>query len=181
MKSFVLLSIISVVAAHAVATSKTDSFLDRFDLNPEIRITKKEQTRDCVDFSGTWKGTCKVKDQTKEETISIEQKGCQLIEVTGHEGKKIMLPIGGVMESSVTVPGEPGFTGSGEITSSWNEDHTALHVIMGKSGKKLAVDSPSRGMMVSQYIRVLDGKLNVEFTAYHHKEKTTGACEFSKD
>jgi hypothetical protein len=168
------------MASQAGAAKKTDSFLDMLDLNPEIRISEKEKTRDCVDFSGSWKGTCKVKDQTKEETISIEQKGCQLIEVTGHEGKKILLPIGGVMESSVTVPGEPGFTGSGELTSSWNEDHTALHVIMGKSGKKLAVDSPSRGMMVSQHIKLLDGKLNVEFTAYHHKDKTTGTCEFGK-
>lgn len=181
MKSFVLLSIVSLVATQGGATTKKDSFLDRLDLNPEIKITEKEKTRDCADFSGTWKGTCKAQDQTKEETISIEQKGCQLMEVTGHEGKKILLPIGGVVEVSLTVPGEPGFTGSGELTSSWNEDHTVLHVIMGKSGKKLAVDKPSRGMMVSQNIKVLDGKLNVEFTAYHHKDKTTGSCEFSKN
>lgn len=181
MKSFVLLSLTCLVTTQVGATTKTDSFLDRLDLNPEIQITEKDKTRDCADFSGDWKGTCKAQDQTKEETLSIKQKGCQMIEVTGHKDKKLLVPIGGVMQASVTVPGEPGFTGSGEITSSWNQDHTTLHVIMGKSGKKLAVDRPSRGMMVSQHIKVLDGKLNVEFTVYHHKDKTTGSCEFSKN
>lgn len=180
MKSFVLLSIVSLMAVEATAIAETESFIDLLDQSPEIRIAEEEITRDCADFSGNWKGTCQMKEQKVEETVTIEQKGCQLIEVTGRQGKKHKLPIGGVVHSSVTVPGTPGFTGSGELTSSWNEDHTALKVIMGKSGKKLAVDSPTSGTMAIQTVKLVEGKLSVEITAYHHKDKTTGSCEFSK-
>lgn len=180
MKNVTWLSIASLLACHSYAAAKSTSLVDLLDVNPEVRITEKEKTRDCANFSGSWKGSCKVKDKTFDESVTIEQTGCELIEVTGSEGKKVKLPVGGVMNVSVTVPGKPGFTGSGTLTSNWNEERTVLQVIMGKSGKKLAVDRPSRGMMVSQQVKLVDGKLAVEFTAYYHKEKTTGACELVK-
>lgn len=180
MKLVTVLSVASLMAMNASAAIK-NSFLQMLDPEPEIHFSEKEITRNCVDFSGSWKGTCKAKEQTADEQVQIEQKGCQLIEVTGHEGKKIRLPVGGEMRSSMTVPGEPGFTGSGEVTSHWNEDHTVLQVIMGKTGKKLTVDSPSQGKMVSQQIKLVEGKLTVDFTAYHHKDKTTGTCQFTKE
>lgn len=180
MRSLILSSVAGLIAVQSSAVTKAHSFVDMLDLNPKIRISEKDKTRDCADFSGNWKGTCTAKDQTADEAVTIEQKGCQLIEVTGHEGRKIVLPVGGVMNASITVPGNPGFTGSGEITTHWNKEHTVLQVIMGKSGKKLAVDSPTGGTMVSQQVKLVEGKLAVDFTVYHHKDKTTGACEFSK-
>lgn len=180
MKILTVVSITTLMAINVTAGEK-NSFLQMLDPDPEIRISSKEITRNCVDFSGTWKGTCKVKEQTADEQVRIEQKGCQLIEVTGHDGKNIRLPVGGVVRSSLTIPGEPGFTGSGELTSHWNEDRTVLQVIMGKTGKKLTIDSPTHGKMVSQQIKLVEGKLTVDFTAYQHKDKTTGTCQFTKE
>ena len=156
------------------------SFFDLLDKDSEMVISGKTAKRECVDFSGSWKGTCKVKEQTLDEAVTLEQKNCKVLKVTGKEGKVSMLPIGGVMNSTVTVPGTPGFTGSGSITSHWDADHTAIQVIVGKTGKKLAIDRPTRGMMVNQEMKLVEGKLNVNFTVYYHKEKTTGTCEFAK-
>jgi len=180
MKNISTLLVLTLWLSYSVSGFGSHSFFDLLDASPQMELSKKSSKRECTDFSGTWKGTCKVKEQTLDETVTIEQKNCDLLKVTGKEGKAIMLPVGGVMNSTVTVPGAPGFTGSGSITSHWNADHNAIQVIVGKTGKKLAIDRPTRGMMISQEMKLVEGKLAVAFTVYYHKEKTTGACEFSK-
>jgi len=180
MKKIYTVAVVALGLSYSMSGFGSHSFFDLLDASPKLELSKKSEKRECADFSGTWKGTCKVKEQTLEETVTIEQKNCDLLKVTGKEGKVINLPLGGVMNSTVTVPGNPGFTGSGSVTSHWNAEHNTVQVLVGKTGKKLAIDRPTRGMMVSQEMKLVEGKLAVDFTVYYHKEKTTGSCEFSK-
>jgi len=180
MKQISTLILSTCLSLSALAADVPQSFSEQLNLTPQMQTQQTESTQTCADFTGTWKGTCAVDNKTHDDSFTATQKGCEFLEVTGKDNHKIMIPIGGIVSLEGAVPGNPGSTFGGKINSSWNKEHTTLNLIISGGHKKLVIDEALEGMMLKQDIKLEEGKLKVDFTAYHSKEKTVGNCSFVK-
>lgn len=156
------------------------SFLDTLEMTPSVDTTSTAPVQGCADFSGTWKGNCKVGEATKEESFEIAQKSCDALEIKGGHGK-FFLPVGGVLGLGGSMPGTPAKAFGGNIDSHWNKEHSVLTLNIVGGGKKLVAEEAGRGLMLKENVQVENGKLVATFEGYcSEKGKFAGKCEFTK-
>lgn len=171
----------SLLASLNVNAQPT-TFLDSLDLGPAVDMTDAKPGRACADFSGSWKGACKVGAETsKEETFTLAQKGCEYIQVTS--GKiNVKLPIGGTFSAEGAIPGTPAKAFGGNICSNWNAEQTVLQVHTHGGKKNLTINEMGNGAMMKQEMSMKDGKLVVTLEGVVSQagaeKKFNGECEF---
>ncbi len=116
------------------------SFFDKHGHKP--KETKQVNKVQCVDFSGSWTGTCKITSRDGDEekwdqSMEIEQLGCSFIieKINGADNDNTTL-IGSISNSMMSFPknGTYGFTTSHPDQNSfrnidWNAERTALYIV----------------------------------------------------
>ena len=168
------------VSAATAAFSAPVTFLSSLNSMPPVHPSR-EAGKVCTDFSGNWKGTCTLAEGKKlDESFSMAQTGCEMLQVSGEKQNTQILPIGGVMTTGGAIPGNPAMTFGSSVDSSWNKEKTTLTISIMGGGKKLASDDAGQGFFLTEEARIVNGKLAVDIHAAGSSGEIVSFCEFDR-
>ncbi len=175
-----LMTAFSICLLISPLSAKATTFLESLQIAPTVEDSRGEQDK-CTNFSGTWKGTCKAGEgSSKEETFTVKQKGCEMIDVT-HEKHHAILPVGGVFGVKGAVPGKVGTVFGGDLCSSWNKEMNVLNINISGGKKQLTLNDAGEGIYIMETMKMVgDKKMGVEVNVYEGEKKKTTHCEFDK-
>jgi hypothetical protein len=179
MKNLIRIISLALILPSVSALAVPTGFTDSLDLGPEVEFSSDAEIKGCTDFRGTWKGKCTVASKEKEESFTIDQKECDMIQVTSSRGT-LKLSVGGAYTLTGATVGTPGKTFGGSLCSHWNKDRSVLNVGIHGGKKLLAADDEGKGLAIKEQISMNAGKLNVTLTGTSGEEKFLGSCAFEK-
>ncbi len=126
-------------------------------------VSTKADPNKCVNFSGTWKGSCEGPEGKKSSTLVIEQNGCATINLYNEGGSKQnstydLTGVGTSISASTTVYGSLNII----VGLRWNADQTVIQMAASALvNSAFMPSSPMQGLASGQLL--MDGEELVEF------------------
>ncbi|MBI1860429.1 MAG: hypothetical protein HYR96_05885 [Deltaproteobacteria bacterium] len=127
MKTTLITSLFAVASQMAFAFPGLDILQPQLLKQSRGRASHSDAKPDagCADFSGKWKGSCKVSETSIDLSLEIKQTGCTMLQAGGD-----ITPIGGLKADSFILPIEGGKNVAvfGASSSDWNADQSELGI-----------------------------------------------------